>query len=347
MRGCKLALVALPLVLFGCGGDKDEGGSDSGTEASGGSGGGGGGGTGGGGGGGGSPALAFTDANNYSYEAAFDVEVVDVEASTDATICWDTVTTDIRGRPMDPADMDEVTFVNLNLTVEEVQEAVVANTLTQGNVADYRQLILEDEFAGATCAQLSDFSIIGNPFVPESEFPEDDSNTWLTTLWNESPDGRNDILMSSVVHPVVGESNHDVTMTSSSAVLDFDADLHSLEALSTSAGLGDYTLDWSAVTVDVSGQEYDVRLGDRLLVGHIDATEIGDVESVFLRLFEEASAIYYLDVYGLTFANLADAASLDGTAFTGFTEDGIWLIGVECLTCTSPAPLLLTVVNVE
>jgi hypothetical protein len=196
--------------------------------------------------------------------------------------------------------------------------------------------------------------------IPETEFLESADNTWLATLWKESDNGRNDILMSVVVVPVEGEKNTAVNFSTESSVLTFDADLASLTTVQTSPNQ-DITVDWAGVTTDVSGFPFDVRLADRLVIGKVAGTDIDAIEANFLQLYEQADEVYFLDVYGLNFSELTDNGNLirldengdpvlprqlDGTPFTGFTTDGTWLMGFDCTTCTSPAPVFLTVVDV-
>lgn len=299
-------------------------------------------------------AIVVTDANNYSYAATFDLTVVDVRAQADILVTWNAVTQDIRGRPLDPTTVEEFTFSRVTMTPDELAEAVVSNTLDQGDIADFRQFFPTTEVE----VNISQTSIIGNPLVPETEFLADPGSTWLATLWKSSPDGRNDILMSVGIRPVDGEVVERVDMTNTSSVLTLDPDLVSLVSPSTCEGLT-YTVDWTGLVNDANGNPFDERSGDRMIIGKVNRDTVEEVEDVFLTLFEEASELYYLDVYGLRYAELNGDVSrvgddglpvvpraLDGTPFPGFTKDGIWLIGIECLTCTSPTPLFLTVVDV-
>jgi hypothetical protein len=304
--------------------------------------------------------LVITNANNYTYEATFEVEEVLVASGQDSTVCFGDVTTDIRGRPMDPSDLTEITISSFTKTKAEVAKMVVDNSLDQGDVDDYREIPLDEgAHQGATCVHLTDFTIIGNPLIPETEFLENDNTTWLATLWKTAPDGRDDILMSIVIKPVVGEANLEVTMTDSSSAMTFVPDLQTMDHLVTSPGQ-DYTADWLDVTVDASGLEFDLRKYDRMVIGHTTMATLDEVEDVFLQLYELADEIYFLNVYGLNYAEITDngnvlrtedgvpvlPTTLDGKVFEGFTREGYWLIGIDCTTCTSPAPVFLTVVDV-
>jgi hypothetical protein len=134
-------------------------------------------------------------------------------------------------------------------------------------------------------------------------------------------------------------------------VLDFDVDLTSAAPIQTTADAPPYTLTWAAVTTDVNGAEFDDLLGDTLRITHLDVPDVASAEAVFLQLDIVADQMYFLDVYGdESVPDLSSAVSLpDGSPFPGFTSDGVWLVGIECtdISCFSPAPLLLAVVEAE
>ena len=123
-------------------------------------------------------------------------------------------------------------------------------------------------------------------------------------------------------------------------------DIAGKPTIETKADAGPYTLDWSAVTTDVNGQTFDSLLGDRLLVAHYDAGDAAAVEDQFLTLDESAAEKWTWDVFGKTDADLS-LPDLNGDSFSGFTTDGVWLVAISCSTCTSPVPLLLSVVSVN
>ncbi len=303
--------------------------------------------------------LKVGDEHDYTYDATFDVKTVDLEALTDATICWDGATSDIRGRAMDPTDLTEITITNLTLTGPEIAAKVVDNSLDQSYVADYRAVDLSG--TDDTCVLLSDFTIIGNDFMPDTEFLENPDTSWLATLWKENAYGRNEILMSTIIRPVTGSDNHEASITATSSELSFDPDLEVGTRVPISTSDKQYVVDWNAVTVDVNGREFDERQADTLIIGKVDTQNLGEVEDGFLQLYETADELYTMEVYGLRSATLIDDGSielmddegsplvprdLDGNAFEGFTTSGTWLIGLECSTCTSPAPMFLAVADV-
>ncbi len=298
-----------------------------------------------------SPDLVMEDANNYSYAGTMEITGVDVAAQSDPLVDWCSLTTDIRGRAVNPNAVDRLILIELELTQAEALEKIEKNDLTQQDTVT--QWIFQNETAAVCSANLSEFAILSNNFRPE-DFVES-TNTWLLSATYFDPEySQFDFAMTKFVTPVAAETNTDIALTDDSASLDFDADL-SAPALQTSASFDSYTLDWSAVTQDVNGAEWDDEKGNRVLIGKVDAKNIGDVEDIFLRVDSEASELYRLYddengvllVSGETSADLMLATDEAGNSFPGFTTDGIWLVGVECTSCTSPAPLLLSVVEVS
>ena len=288
--------------------------------------------------------LVFTDANSYSYTGVLDVTSEDLAAGQDAEISWDQLTVDVRGGAIaGPADIHSAALVGFMLTADAVIEAIATNTLMQSDVGDYRTY---DNSEGGSSAVLSDFAIIGNAFDPAADFlPRDTDWTWAVTLWSDMSNGRTDIRTVMFLEPEEDCENTAAAFTDATATLDFEVDLHSAQTLPTAAGLT-YTLDWSAVTRDSFGNEINPAGVDRILVGNAPGATLEEAEANFLQYFDQSDDIYRLDVFGITSSDLAGATDVDGDTFPGFTADGIWLVGLESLASTSPAPLVMGVVEV-
>lgn len=307
--------------------------------------------------------LVFTDASNYTYEGELIAEEVAWAEGQDGTLDWSGFTTDMRGRSVDPASVAKLSLTAFSLDKAGVLSKVESNDLKMSDVRLYYEFDNTGEEGGRTSADLSEFSIIGNEFVPENDLlahgPEDGDWTWMASVWSVSPynavdsddDGevdteREEIITSVFVVPTAGISATGYSFGVDTATFVFDPDLHSAESLRTSAGLDAYTLDWSLVTTDASGRDFDKKYGDQVIIGHV-AEEVSYVEDELARIHEVADAVYIADCYWETDVDLMSATSLDGTTFPGFTPGGTWLVGVECTQCTSPAPLILAVVEVE
>lgn len=286
--------------------------------------------------------LVLDDAHNYTYSGTVDAEVFPVAPNVDVCLDWSAITTDIRGRPVAPADIAEVLLVRMGEPPEDVLASIAANELTQSTVQDYRTF--ENPYDGWS-ACLSEFGILGTPFDPVADFSCVEGSSWLVALTSEG-EARFDFRTLAFLDPCAGGDGATVVIDDTTASLDFTADLESAPTQTAPAGETG-TLDWTGLTTDATGREIDPELLDRVLIGRVDVESVAEVEEVFVRLEEEAAEIYRMDVYGVATADLAEATAADGTPFGGFTMDGVWLVGLECLDCTSPAPVALTVVEVE
>ena len=291
--------------------------------------------------------LWLTNASTYTYDGSLIVDSNPLAEGADSTVSWDGMTVDMRERDMaDPAEIDQVAIVAFYISQQEMLDAIATNDLQQSDIRDYR-IFSNSEGVGA--ALFSEFTIFGNDFDPSSEFmaPTDDSVWTWALLLITLDEGKQDIRSMMFIEPTPGESATEVAFSNTTAALDFQADLHSGEALKTLSDLDAYTLDWSGVTEDCNGHELDSSTADSLLLGHTSTTDITELENSFVQLLDVADELYRLYVYGETDANLFDAQDEEGNSFSGFTQDGTWVVGLECSSCLSPAPLTLTVVDVR
>lgn len=270
---------------------------------------------------------------------------VNVQSQVDSTVDWSALTTDLRGRPVDPAAIEQVYLVEfVDFTKEELVEKIEANDLYQ---SDTEEAYIFDNANGVTSTPMSTFSILSDEFDPTT-FVEDDSRVWLVSLINH-PDGANDVLQSKFITPLDAESNTRLAFTDNCTTLDVEVNMDDpIPPVTPEGGGNTWTLDWSAVTTDVNGRTWDALLGDKLQIGHFDAEDVSEVEAEFLRLDSEADQFYTLDVFGKTgVADLSDATDDSGAAFAGFTTDGVWVVAIACTTCLSPAPMYLAIVDVQ
>ncbi len=318
--------MAVVLALSACNGDKDAGETDE-PAADG-------------------ETLLFLDGNNYDYTATLELSSLDVQAGADCTVDWSGFTTDYRGRPVDPLEVSRVTLAAIRLDHDTLITRINDNSLTQGDIGDYREAYP----SGVTSMQLSEMSIIGADFIVAEDFVEDD-RSWLLTLWKDNDRGVSEILTSLFVVPLDTSTNTVISVTNTSATLTFDADLTTSAAIVTVADADAYALNWTGVNTDVHGATFDALKADTLRIAHLPVETVAEAEALFLQLDIAATETYYLTVFGVeSVPDLSAAREIsDATPFPGFTSDGIWLLSFECtdLSCFSPAPLLLAVVEVQ
>ncbi|MEZ4237650.1 MAG: hypothetical protein R3F59_16185 [Myxococcota bacterium] len=290
--------------------------------------------------------LVFEDANNYDFSAVFAADAIEVQSQSDLTIDWSALTTDVRGRPVVPADIEKVSLLNVSAPLNDVIDMIANNDLGQ----DVTQDVYLYDNDGSTSCYLSDFSITSIP-IDLSLLTEDANSTWVLSLLNQ-PGGefgsnvRTDILHTLFLVPQDAGTNTDVAFVDGISSLDVTVDIAGAAAIPTTADADTYSLSWKDVTVDTFGHPFQPELADELIIGHFDGT-VADVEADFLRL-DETPELYRVDVLGSTkLDDLSTALDSSGNAFGGFTADGTWLVGIICSKCATPVPLILAHVDVQ
>lgn len=287
--------------------------------------------------------LVVDQANNYAYTGDLSLARVEVEAGTDATMDWSALIEDVRGRAVEPTEIDQISFVKFRVPVDDVEGLLATNELGQEDAGVDVFTYTNDGTGTCTLSELSRGSDV---YQPEVDLVEDPEGTWVASVMN-LPDGRQDILSSVIVIPRVGAGTDTVAIRPDSLSLDVDVDLHSAPRVETVDGGGrDYVVTWSDVTTDVFGHPLDPLLADQLWIARFADTDLGALEDGFLSLDERADAVFRYDVYAVTEIDLGITDPLDG-AFDGFTTEGTWLLGLVCTRCANPVPLVLTAVDVR
>jgi hypothetical protein len=285
--------------------------------------------------------LVLTDANNFDI-ANSDMAMArfQVEEGTDFCFDWSSMTTDIRGRPLDPAAIEQVLLVDFAFPEDELISKIIDdNYVPQEGALPW----VFDNFEGRTEACASETTALGTP-LPLATLAGGESRTWLLSLAT-LPGGVVEVQQVMLIEPVTGAPGGVATFTDGLSSITIEADLGS-PPLETQAGAGPYTLDWGELKKDVNGATWDSLIGDSLFIVNYDGA-IGDIEADFLLLDYHAAELYELDVRGKTNALLDEATDVDGKAFPGFTTAGTWIVGITCSTCISPVPLAIAVVEVE
>ncbi len=279
------------------------------------------------------------DAHNYSFSGALEVPSVETVSGQDVDLCWDALAQDIRCHDVDPvADIDNVSLVRFpHLEQEEIEAAMSAGTLQQADISGYVESRVEEE----TCTALSDMSFFGTEIDVAQEYTPDTATfLLLLTTGTEPAVGTR---MLSFLEPTEGSENSRVDVSDGCGVLDFEADLQSLESLPLWVD-GPWQVDWSAVTTDGQGLANDFASVDGISLAFYETLNAEELEADFLDLELLADQIWEAGLESGTSFDLGDLQS-EGEAFGGFQDQGLWVLGLRCGTCMNPAPLLLTLVE--
>jgi hypothetical protein len=296
-------------------------------------------------------SVIATDANNYAFTVAVDFVAQELTQGENATIDWSGLTTDMRGNPMVPGDVELVRLAELALTQEEALEKVAAGELRSSDIRTPWEF---DNAGGATSCELTDFIVQGNNFNPADGeigfFPRKADASWTVSLWRENPKLLVFEILSSAFLVPVGSSKEDTLFfADDTADLDFTVDLHSSEPLVASGGSPDQIMDWEGLVNDASGREFDPLRATWLFIARIpDVSDVTALEGSLLTELDDAET-WVLDVFGERQADLSQALSpvTAGDSFPGFDNDGTWLVGIMDPTGNDPSPFFMSVITVQ
>jgi len=279
------------------------------------------------------------DAHNYSFSGALEVPSVETVSGQDVDLCWEELAQDIRCHDMDPvADIDNVSLVRFpHLEQEQIEAAMSAGTLQQADISGYVESRVEEE----TCTALSDMSFFGTEIDVAQEYTPDTATfLLLLTTGTEPAVGTR---MLSFLEPTEESANSRVDVPSGCGVLDFEADLKSLDPLPLWMD-GPWQVDWSTVTTDGQGLANDFASVDGISLAFYETLSTEELEADFLDLEMLADQTWDAELESGTSFDLGDLES-DGEGFGGFHDQGLWVLGLRCGTCMNPAPLFLTLVD--
>jgi hypothetical protein len=352
----------LALGLLGCGSGSDGG--------SGGSGGGSGGaaGAGGGGAGGAVACLGATleakEANDYHFSSTLTFPPIKVQPKTELTFDWSGVTHDFLGHALDPkTDLNMISVLSWGLPRAELESRLNADTLLQKDLTVVPLTLTTDGntpgvAAGATSAKLFTFTLNGGAISPDGGAITPERVLDYFDADNYPPDITTYTVMAAT-GDVVGEgtrmiqsfvldkssTNTEVTMTSDSTQLTYDANLHSLTPTGIPAGQSAITLDWtSSISTNALGNPFEPTNITHVLVGHYTETPT-ELESKFLDIEIIATELYEADVLIGTTIDFSTLKTKDGQAFQGIDDTGTWLVALQCGICRNPAPWYLSILK--
>lgn len=287
-----------------------------------------------------SPVVSATDENNYSIVGTIDIPSVTTASATDLDICWDDLVRDIQCHALDPVDdIDNISLIRFgHLTQEEVEARMSSGELQQADMDGY----LELRPTGDLCGALSAFSLFGTPVDVASQYVAGDG-TYLLVLTTGTTPGVG-ARMLTFLEPDEGSKSTNVAIAEGCDVVTVDASLSAATPLQVPR-VGPWQLDWSALTTDGQGNALQPGRIDGLMVAYYADTTVAELEDQILDLLLVATWIWSAD-------------SVSGRAFefeegwggqVGFDtypdESGVWLLGLTCSRCYTPAPIFLAVLQ--
>lgn len=289
--------------------------------------------------------VVLRDANNYSTTSSLTLPSVETASGTDLDICWSDVLKDIQCHDLAPQDdLDTIALLRFSkLSEQEVAEKLTSEQLDQSEVDGYLEYLSDHE---STCAPLSAMTFFETPIDIEEEYVESDDHVYLLLMAEGTTPGVGARSMM-FLRPSESSTNTEVEAQSGCGMLEFSADLSDAKKLPVPID-GPWVIDWRDITTDGQGNEIAFEAIDGVLIGFYEGMTVADLEEKILDLELRATSLWEIELDGGRTADLADARGRDGKGrFPGFDrdEDGVWLLGLMCSTCSNPAPLVLAVLD--
>ncbi len=288
----------------------------------------------------GGSTLKLANANNYDFTGSLDIKPYPLAEFSDVVIDWSGLTKDLQGHDLNPAtDLNYTGLIVLNnLTEQEVEQRLSTNTLDQSYITAY----LSVNLSGNTSVHLSDYTVFGNDIGITTYFKQG-YGVWLLTLATGTTPGVG-TRMAAFLEPDPTATSTQLSIGNDSTKLSFTVDLQSLQKLSVPAATTSLTTDWSGITLKGDGSKFEATDVDEVMLAHYASMTVAELQERFLDIEQLADDEWTASVTSGTTSPFTDLDSSKG-AFTGITDQGVWLLALRCTTCANPAPPFVTVLQ--
>ena len=298
--------------------------------------------------------IVITDDTNYSFSSTLTIQSTVVRDAENLQFDWSGVTVDFFGAPVDPAtDIDMILISLWGMTQGELAANLNRDNLplsaNQGAITFYPD-------GTQTSAQLLDFDSFHTPIPEEDLWARFDTST---PGYQYPPESHTFMVMAST-GTIPGKhsrmlgffrldpnsTNTTVALTNDSTQMQWSVDLAHAPQLGVPAGDPDLNIDWSQMTRNALGNQYDVTQITEAVVAHYADMTITDLEEQFLFLQDRADEWYSGDVVAGTDMDLSELADEEGNSFAGIDSNGVWLVALFCTNgCNNPAPWSITLLT--
>jgi hypothetical protein len=292
--------------------------------------------------------ITAKSANNYSFASTITLPPVTVKSMANLTFSWGGVSKDFLGHTVNPvADLNTVLVMLWDMPLAEFQTQLNADALFTSDLVVSPPPSINPT-GGATTANLYDLTINGTPITSDmynmyfdaGRYPAT-SATFLVAAQTGTDLGRG-IRMLQTFKLDPASTVTTVTLTNTSTMLDYHANLHTLHPTGVPAGTAAMMLDWGQMTTNALGAEFITTNITSAIVGHYTQTP-AELESKFLDLETSATDLYRADIVSGTVLDFTTLKTSSGKSFTGVDTNGTWLVGLTCGNCRNPAPWYMTI----
>lgn len=296
-------------------------------------------------------STCLTDENNYWSKTDLTLPIEETATGdTNFDICWGGVSDDLQCHGVTPeTDIITVTFLEfVNMDKDQVTEI-----LNSGVRPDPGTIFTYEPDGDSTCMEFTDFHTVdGAELDPEKIFQryQEGDNTYVLTFSTSETLGAGTKTML-FLEPNSDSDNTAVDASpgcDDSPLLDYEVDIASKPTLEIPMD-GPWIVDWSQATMDSVGNDIPSEHIDRVLLGFYEGYSVGQIEDEIYDI-EDIGELWEIEFEGKdrpTSIDLADVTPVgDEDPFDGFDRgDGTWLFALMCSTCSSPAPVVLTVLE--
>lgn len=285
--------------------------------------------------------VKLNNVQNYEWTGGLHIPSYVTAEKEDILLDFAALTKDMQCHDLDPvADIDSLGLTRFpGMTGDEVSSGLTNNSLLQSDTNGYVSCEPGDE----TFCYLSQLSFGGTAYDTVKVY-EEAAGTFLLNLSTGFQPGQGARFVLQLL-PTPGSDVTELYIADTCDIVQMEFELESLEKLPLSAE-GPWCLDWSEVSIAGNGTPVIPTDLDQIMVAHFTQT-LPELEEQFLDLELIADEFYTTQLDGGTDADLSGLVNAEGEAFAGFTTDGTWLLALRCLQCTNPAPIFLTIVDVQ
>jgi hypothetical protein len=300
--------------------------------------------------------LKAAEVHNYTVTSSITLPPIKVGQRKNLTFDWSAITTDLMNHTIDPKkDVKLVVLLAWDIPLtnsadetKSLQYKFIHDTI---DGPDMVAVPMQYPPNGQTSANLYDFTISGNRVQPaqidtyfdlSNQHPPE-NYCYTVMISSSTVVGSGAIRLQSIVLDA-NSDNSEVKVSNDSAQLAFKADLTKLTPMGIPAGTADITLDWSNIKTNAIGDVFMTNSITTVMVGHYKETP-AELSDKFLSLDRIATELYRADIDSGTTLKFSDLKDSDGNKFTGITEDGTWIVGLQCGTCHNPSPLFVTILK--
>jgi hypothetical protein len=308
--------------------------------------------------------VVLHDANNYMSTGALAIPVIETAAAADIQVCWNNLKKNLLCHDITSGtdtSIDNVGFAKIpHIGQMDVEMRLATGKDVTNLVATYGQIKTAQTTGGCTTlSALANQTSTANPtIVPATDYTEavDSSGTTTTqylmlfthgTVEGAGAQGMVFIKPTSVA-PGSMTTMVEAPDACASNILTFNATLGTTVSIPAA---GPWKVDWSQLTKDSFGNPLDFAHTkvDKVDVGFYQGKTPADLQANFLDLDQPT---FYTSLYsvavpaGQKWVDLMGAKDAGGAALDFSRTDGTWAVAVLCSTCSVPAPVALTVLQV-